>query len=106
MIQEMYILDRETLSLKTVFIEPEDEWFYILNNYGKDRIKAYNDIDPDTKQRTGRFYLADDVFSTREDGLEGLCGFIKAKMECNLANISALQQKNEQLSKLLVELEV
>ena len=105
MIQEVYVLDRENLSIATAFIEPEDEWFYFLDG-GTNRKKCYNEINPDTKVRTDSFYYADDVFSTKGEGLEGLRTYIKNEIECNLLKIGALQQKNEVLNNLLKEIEL
>ena len=103
-IKEVYVVNRGTLSIETAFIEPDDEWFWLVK--GKDKIKCYNDINPDTGIRTGKFHFASDVFTSKEEGVDGLRECISKMIFENTSEIHELEKENARLENLLENIDV
>jgi hypothetical protein len=102
-LQERYVLDRTTLTIKKAWIEPEHEWCYmVLDLSGDKKVKIFNDMNPQTQERTGKFYREDEIFCSVEEGKEGLRTFIKKKIEANRKEIEEIEERNSRLTNALM----
>lgn len=97
-LEKKYVLDKDGLTIKEAYIEPVHETFYSL---GSRTIKCYNDINPDTCTRTGKFYHEEDIFSSVDEGKQGLRNYINNAIEKNQKEISRLKQREVTLCNLL-----
>ena len=96
MIEKHYILDKGSFTIFEAYIEPEHEWCRMKQGDGE-WVKIFNDINPVTGNRTGKYYQEDCVFGTVEAGKEGLKDWLDKLIEENRTKIGALQEKNIEL---------
>ena len=94
MIEKKYILNEETLTFFEAYIEPQHEWCRIKSG-GGEWIKIFNDINPKTGKRTGKYYKEHCVFCTTKDGELGLMKYLNELVEKNRKEISRLQSENQ-----------
>ena len=106
MIERRYYLHRKSLTYRMVHIEPEREYFYeivhVTCNGGEVRYLTYNDIDPNTGNRTGGYYRASDLFRTEQECKDALIDQIKDNIKKNRKEIYRLEKRCKEL-KLLKE---
>lgn len=108
MIEKRYYLDRKRLTCRIVYIEPEREYCYEIEHagmgLGEVRHLIYNDIDPKTGNRTGRYYRASDLFKIEgEDYKAALKRQIKENIENHRKEIRRLEKICKDLEILIKE---
>lgn len=104
MIETRYHLERKSLTHRIVYIEPEREYRYEITGIGlgKDGL-IYNDIDPKTGNRTGRYYRASDLFKTEKECNVALRKQIKENIRNCRKEIYRLEKQCKELESLIKE---
>ena len=107
MIEKRYYLDRKRRMCQIVYIEPEREYCYEIEHagmgLGEVRRLIYNDIDPKTGNRTGRYYRASDLFKIEEDYKAALKSQIKENIRNCRKEIYRLEKQCKELESLIKE---
>ena len=103
MIEKRFVIDRRTLTVREAYIEPEHEWCRMKSSDGQWE-KIFNDIDPDTGERTGWYYREYEIFCTSDKGIEGLKAHIKNLIAENKKEANKLRERNKNLNAILKEL--
>ena len=84
-----------------VYIEPEREYCYEIEHVtcmgGEVRHLIYNDIDPNTGNRTGGYYRASDLFRTEQECKDALIDQIKDNIKKNRKEIYRLEKRCKDL---------
>jgi hypothetical protein len=101
MIETRYYLERKSLTHRIVYIEPEREYGYEIEHagmgLGKVRHLIYNDIDPNTGNRTGGYYRASDLFRTEQECKDALIDQIKDNIKKKRREIYRLEKRCKEL---------
>jgi hypothetical protein len=88
-----------------VHIEPEREYGYEIEHAGMGlnqvRRLIYNDIDPKTGNRTGRYYRASDLFRTEKECNVALREQIKENIRNCRKEIYRLEKQCKELESLI-----
>ncbi len=104
MIERRYYLHRKSLTYRLVHIEPEREYCYEIEHagmgLGEVRHLIYNDIDPNTGNRTGGYYRASDLFRTEQECKDALIDQIKDNIKKNRREIYRLEKRCKELKSL------
>ena len=107
MIETRYHLERKSLTHRIVHIEPEREYCYEIEHagmgLGEVRRLIYNDIDPKTGNRTGRYYRASDLFRTEKECKIALRKQIKENIRNCRKEIYRLEKQCKKLESLIKE---
>lgn len=107
MIETRYYLERKSLTHRIVYIEPEREYGYEIEHagmgLGEVRRLIYNDIDPKTGNRTGRYYRASDLFKTEKECNVALKKQIKENIRKCRKQIYKLEKQCKELESLIKE---
>ena len=105
MIETRYHLERKSLTHKIVYIEPEREYCYEITGMGLGEVRRliYNDIDPKTGNRTGRYYRASDLFRTEKECNIALRKQIKENIRNCRKEIYRLEKQCKKLESLIKE---
>lgn len=107
MIETRYYLERKSLTHRLVYIEPEREYGYEIEpagiGFGQVRCLIYNDIDPKTGNRTGRYYRASDLFKTEKECNVALTKQIKENIRNCRKEIYRLEKQCKELESLIKE---
>ena len=105
MIETRYHLERKSLTHRIVYIEPEREYFYEIEHagmgLGEVSRMAYNDINPKTGNRTGRYYRASDLFKTEKECNVALRKQIKENIRNCRKEIYRLEKQCKKLESLI-----
>ena len=105
MIETRYYLERKSLTHRIVYIEPEREYGYEIEHagmgLGEVRRLIYNDIDPKTGNRTGRYYRASDLFKTEKECNVALKNQIKENIRNCRKEIYRLEKQCKELESLI-----
>ena len=84
-----------------VYIEPEREYCYEIEHVtcmgGEVRHLIYNDIDPNTGNRTGGYYRESDLFRTEQECKDALIDQIKDNIKKNRKEIYRLEKRCKDL---------
>ena len=107
MIETRYHLERKSLTHRIVYIKPEREYCYEIEHagmgFGEVRRLIYNDIDPKTGNRTGRYYRASDLFKTKKECIVALKKQIKDNIRNCRKEIYRLEKQYKELESLTKE---
>lgn len=105
MIEKRYYLQRKSLTHRIVHIEPEREYSYEIEpsicGVGKIRHLIYNDIDPETGNRTGLYYRASDLFRTEKECAWAIMMQAKKNIKNHRKEIYRLEKRCKELKSLL-----
>lgn len=107
MIETRYHLERQSLTHRIVYIEPEREYSYEIEHagmgFGAVRRLIYNEIDPKTGNRTGRYFRASDLFKTENECNVALRKQIKENLINFNKEIRRLKKQCKELESLIKE---
>lgn len=107
MIETRYHLERKSLTHRIVYIEPEREYCYKIEHavmgLGEIRRLIYYDIDPNTGNRTGRYYRESDLFKTEKECNVALRKQIKENIRNCRKEIYRLEKQYKELKSLIKE---
>lgn len=99
--KEHYVVDENSLSVKKVLLDLDSkEYFYA----GADRVKCYNELTNDARERTGKSYETYNIFNNEHDANMRLRMLLCSKaLDCQ-KGIEKLLKKQKTLIEKAMEL--